>query len=256
MGHSFYRELCPFYHTRKPDSTVGNVFLLLSFLAVLKLLVEEGERASWWLRGIHALLYAGFVLALHPLALTINKMWVDQTLNTIKWLNDVTLFVMLDMVLSFLAMTSHDVRWPSRSRFRYYGLLQLLFDSLHKIAYFLPPLLIFPALFYFRVELLFLLTGYSFIGVSIALAVGVVLLVLLAPYISRFLSLTRETAMLLGLVTFLLVITAMLFTPEGLVHGVSHSDLPQELLHSAILLGAFVLLAGMGYALKRIIKHS
>ena len=235
---------------------MGNVFLLLSFLAVLKLLVEEGERSSWWLRCVHALLYGGFVLALHPIALTINKMWVDETLNTIKWLNDVTLFVMLDMVLSFLAMTSHDIRWPSHTRLRYYGLLQLIFDSLHKVAYFLPPLLIFPALFYFRVELLFLLTGYSFVGVSVALALGVMLLVLLAPYFSRFLSLTRETAMLLSFVTFLLVITAMLFTPEGLVHGVSQGDLPRELLHSAILMVAFAIVALVGYGLKRILKHS
>jgi len=235
---------------------VGNVFLLLSFLAVLKLLVEEGERSSWWLRGVHALLYGSFVLALHPIALTINKMWVDETLNTIKWLNDVTLFVMLDMVLSFLAMTSHDVRWPSHARFRYYGLLQLVFDSLHKVAYFLPPLLIFPALFYFRVELLFLLTGYSFIGVTVTLALAVMLLVLLAPYISRFLSLTRETAMLLGFVTFLLVITAMLFTPEGLVHGVAQGDLPKELLHSGLLLVAFAIIALVGYGLRRILRHS
>ena len=235
---------------------MGNVFLLLSFLAVLKLLVEEGERSSWWLRGVHALLYGSFVLALHPIALTINKMWVDETLNTIKWLNDVTLFVMLDMVLSFLAMTSHDVRWPSHARFRYYGLLQLVFDSLHKVAYFLPPLLIFPALFYFRVELLFLLTGYSFVAVSVALALGVMLLVLLAPYFSRFLSLTRETAMLLSFVTFLLVITAMLFTPEGLVHGVSQGNLPRELLHSAVLMVAFAVVALVGYGIKRILKHS
>lgn len=235
---------------------MGNVFLLLSFLAVLKLLVEEGERSSWWLRGVHALLYGSFVLALHPIALTINKMWVDETLNTIKWLNDVTLFVMLDMVLSFLAMTSHDVRWPSHARFRYYGLLQLVFDSLHKVAYFLPPLLIFPALFYFRVELLFLLTGYSFIGVTVTLALAVMLLVLLAPYISRFLSLTRETAMLLGFVTFLLVITAMLFTPEGLVHGVAQGDLPKELLHSGLLLVAFAIIALVGYGLRRILRHS
>lgn len=235
---------------------MGNVFLLLSFLAVLKLLVEEGERSSWWLRGVHALLYGSFVLALHPIALTINKMWVDETLNTIKWLNDVTLFVMLDMVLSFLAMTSHDVRWPSHARFRYYGLLQLVFDSLHKVAYFLPPLLIFPALFYFRVELLFLLTGYSFIGVTVTLALAVMLLVLLAPYISRFLSLTRETALLLGFVTFLLVITAMLFTPEGLVHGVAQGDLPKELLHSGLLLVAFAIIALVGYGLRRILRHS
>ena len=183
-------------------------------------------------------------------------MWVDETLNTIKWLNDVTLFVMLDMVLSFLAMTSHDVRWPSRARFRYYGLLQLVFDSLHKVAYFLPPLLIFPALFYFRVELLFLLTGYSFLGVTVTLALAVMLLVLLAPYISRFLSLTRETAMLLGFVTFLLVITAMLFTPEGLVHGVAQGDLPKELLHSGLLLVAFAVVALVGYGLRRILRHS
>lgn len=235
---------------------MGNVFLLLSFLAVLKLLVEEGERSSWWLRGVHALLYGSFVLALHPIALTINKMWVDETLNTIKWLNDVTLFVMLDMVLSFLAMTSHDVRWPSHARFRYYGLLQLVFDSLHKVAYFLPPLLIFPALFYFRVELLFLLTGYSFLGVTVTLALAVMLLVLLAPYISRFLSLTRETAMLLGFLTFLLVITAMLFTPEGLVHGVAQGDLPKELLHSGLLLVAFAIIALVGYGLRRILRHS
>ena len=217
---------------------MGNVFLLLSFLAVLKLLVEEGERSSWWLRGVHALLYGSFVLALHPIALTINKMWVD------------------DMVLSFLAMTSHDVRWPSHARFRYYGLLQLVFDSLHKVAYFLPPLLIFPALFYFRVELLFLLTGYSFLGITLTLALAVMLLVLLAPYISRFLSLTRETAMLLGFLTFLLVITAMLFTPEGLVHGVSQGDLPKELLHSGLLLVAFAVVALVGYGLRRILRHS
>lgn len=233
-----------------------NVFLLLSFLAVLKLIVEEGERTSWWLRGIHALVYGVFILALHPLALTVNKIWVDETLNTLRWLNDVTLFVMLDLVLSILAMTSYDVRWPSRARFRYYGLLQLLFDSLHKTAYFLPPLLIFPALFYFRVELLFLLTGYSFVGVSVGLALGVALLVLLAPYISRFLSLSRETGILLSFVTFLLVITAMLFTPEGMIHGISQSDVGSELLHSAILLVAFALVAGSGYIIQRIVKHS
>ncbi len=234
---------------------MGSVFLLLSFLAVLKLVVEEGERTSWAVRAVHAVLLAGSVFLLHPFTLTINKIWVDETLNTLRWLNDVTLLVMLDMLLSVLAVTSHDVRWPSPRRIRYYGLLQVGFDTLHKLAYYLPPLLIFPALFYFRVELLFWLPGYSFIGVTVALAVVAALLVLLAPYVNRWLALTRETAMLLSFLTFLLVVTAMLFTPEGLVHGVSHSDLPAELLHAGLLLLALLVVASFGYLLQRIARR-
>ncbi len=233
-----------------------NVFLLLSFLAVFKLVVEEGERRSWFLRAAHALLYAGFIIALQPIALTINKMWVDETLNTLKWLNDVTLLVMLDMLLATLAVTSQEVRWPSKRRLRYYGLLQLIFDCFHKLTYYIPPLLILPALFYFRVELLFLLTGYSFSGVTYALALVVILLVLFAPYISRFFSLVRESAILLSFLTFLLVITAMLFAPEGLVHGVSQADLPQELVHAGILLLAFAVVAGGGFLFYRLLHRT
>ncbi len=234
---------------------MGSVFLLLSFLAVLKLVTEEGERVSWWVRGVHAILLAGAVFLFHPFTLTINKIWVDETLNTLRWLNDVTLLVMLDMLLSILAVTARDVRWPSPRRIRYYGLLHVIFDTLHKSAYYLPPLLILPALFYFRVELLFLLPGYSFLGVTVILALLVALLVLLAPYVKRCLALTRETSMLLSFLTFLLVVTAMLFTPEGLVHGVVHSDLPAELLHAALLLVGLCIMAALGYFLQRIAKR-
>ena len=230
---------------------MNNVFLLLSFLAVFKLLVEEGERHSWWLRGVHALLLGSFVVALHPICLTINKIWVDETLNTLRWLNDVTLYVMLDLLLCILAVTSQEVRWPSRARYRYYGLLQLIFDVLHKLAYYLPPLLIFPALFYFRVELLYLLTGYSFTLVTALLAIAVVTVTLFAPYLSRFLAFNRETAILLSFLTFLLVVTAMLFTPEGLVHGVVRGSLSAEALHAGLLLLALTFVASIGFLVER-----
>ena len=93
---------------------MSGVFLLLSVLALLKLLGEEGQRAQWPLRLAHAGIYVLFLALIHPWTLQVSKLWVDSTLNTPLQLGNVTLLVMLDVMLVMAAAVG-DIHSASAS---------------------------------------------------------------------------------------------------------------------------------------------
>lgn len=230
---------------------MGSIFLFVAILALIKLVVEESQRHSLWLRLTHALLFALFMLLIHPYTLTISRLWVDRELNSTFRLNDATLVVLLDLLFVLLAMTAREVRWPNRRRFRYYGVLPIVGQLMHKLVYFLPPLLAFPALFYLRVVLLFWLPGVSFLGVTLLMAALVFLLIVFSPYLCRALHLNGEASVFLSIITLAVIVAAALFAPQSHVVTEVMVDTPGLLRQAAILL--LILFVGLfvGYMIFR-----
>ena len=89
----------------------------------------------------------------------------------------------------------------------------------------MPSLLIFPALFYLHINLLFSLPGVAFTTVTWGLAAGVVAVFVAASLFARNLiggkDLLIELIMLLTLLLFLLTICSAVFHPSNTV--ISHS---------------------------------
>lgn len=238
------------------DVDVGSVFLFIAILAMLKLTIEESQRQFWWLRLAHGLLFAAFILIAHPFTLEISRLWVDQQLNSPLRLNDATLVVLVDLLLVLLAMTARDVRWPNSRRIRYYGPLRVAYQLMHKLVYYLPPLLAFPALFYLRLALLFSLPGVSFTHVTLLMAGFVLFLSLASPLFCRGLRLNGEAAILLSMVTLAVVVVAALFAPQSRIVPFSPGDHFTLLRHTAFLTLALGVGVLIGYLVFRLADRS
>lgn len=229
---------------------MSGVFLLLSVLALLKLLVEEGQRAQWVLRLAHAGIYVLFLALIHPWTLQVSKLWVDSTLNTPLQLGNVTLLVMLDVMLVMAAATAQN-RWPTRHEYHYYGLMYCARMVGQRLAIFIPSVLAFPALFYVRVVLLFELPGMSFWLVTGAMMLVTAALVLLAPWVVRWLRWGNEVVVLLCLTTLAIVVMAYMFAPQSRVVAPSVGNGWATLLQAGLLVLLLVAGGGIGYLLYR-----
>lgn len=230
---------------------MSNTFLLISLIACIKLLLDAGMRRSLVIRLIHAAIYVGFVVWIHPLCLQISKLWVDSSLNTPQRLSDVALVVMADLLIALTTFFSLGAPWPNRARFRYDGWVASVSRLLGKGAYLLPSPLFLAALFYLRVETLFLLPGVSFIGSSAVLALSAALLVVFAPQICRFLDLGEELSPMLAAVVLIIVIVAGIWAPGAQIQNQVESHTMSMLLQAVWLLGGIFLIALVGYFLSR-----
>lgn len=222
---------------------MGDILLLISLLAIVKLFLEEAQWRSLWVRLVHALLMGGFVCTIHPYCLGISKLTLDKWLASPTTLQNASLLVIADLICCLLLVTVREVKWPDRAYVRYYGIGRAVGNMLHLLVPYLPPLLALPALFYLRVVLLFELTGVSFVGVTAVLALFAMLLVLLAPFLGRWLQfsveLMGEFSLLLSLATLTVVVGAGVVTirPESYVL----SDIDPSVFYIILLLfvGAF-----------------
>ncbi|WIM91902.1 hypothetical protein [Porphyromonas gingivalis] len=181
------------------------VLLTIALLATLKYLFEEGVHSSLLVRCLHAAVYAAFIALVHGLTQHVSRMEVETLLYSPEALRNVSLAVMVDLLYVVYICTHRP------SSFRLY----------RTWVRHLPPLLFFPTLFYLRLSLFYVLPGYSFVGVSIVMALIVAALSITAPYLWRALGLKREVLreplVLLSLCTFVFVIAAGVLHPDSAV---------------------------------------
>ena len=130
------------------------VLLTIALLATLKYLFEEGVHSSLLVRCLHAAAYAAFIALVHGLTQHVSRMEVETLLYSPEALRNVSLAVMVDLLYVVYICTHRP------SSFRLY----------RTWVRHLPPLLFFPTLFYLRLSLFYVLPGYSYVGVSIVMA--------------------------------------------------------------------------------------
>ncbi|SUB77294.1 hypothetical protein [Porphyromonas macacae] len=232
---------------------MSELLLIISIVAVIKLLIEEAQRASIGVRIVHAVLFVLYIVWIHPICLNISKLSVDAWLASAESLQNITLAVIADLMLCLLLATANEVSKPDRRYIKYYGPGRAVAAVLHRAAPLLPPLLAWPALFYLRIELLFDLTGVSFIGVTATMAVCVAAIVVFAPQICNSLhfkaEMRKEMSILCSLFTLAAVVGAGVLTLENHVYGSPAIDPDTGILLAAIAAGA-----GGGYLIFNL-KH-
>ncbi len=224
---------------------MNDLLLLISLIALIKLMVEEALRPRLWLRLIHAALFGLFLALIHPICLSISKPALEAWVASHESLQNATLFVMADLALCLLLVTAHEVPVPDRAFLRYHGVLTSATTLLRRSMPYMPPLLAFPALFYLRMYLLYSLPGTSFIGVTAALIGGVVIWILTAPWIGKALGIDlRELSILFSLVVLAIVVGAGAMSLR--IRNYSATDIDPSALWTVLAIG---ITAGIGYLL-------
>lgn len=189
------------------------ILLLLSLFAVLKSLFMTSLLPNRWYRLAFSLLLGVFVLLCHPYAMEVNKLKLQRILSTQSAMMNISLFVMVDMLLSCYFCIA---RFKDRDEKKAFVWYTVFFRHM-------PSLLIFPALYYIHISLFFNLTGVDFYKTSVGLAIAIVLLFGGASFFMRKLIAEKDTLIeLIVLLTFfvcMLVICCTIFHPSATVYN-------------------------------------
>lgn len=226
---------------------MSSAFLLICLIVCFKQWVEAAIKHPLWLRIVHALLYVGFVVLIHPYCLRISKIWVDRTLNTPNRLSDLSLIVMLDLLITVASFLSVGSLRPTRQSLRYDGLVTTTSRVLRRVAYFLPSPLFLASLFYLRVYMLFVLPGVSFVATSAGLALFAGITMLLAPRVCQFLSLPASLSVMLDGFVLIISIAAGVFASQSKVYLNAGKLLVEQLQEMTWLLFIILFFATLGY---------
>ena len=222
---------------------MDNIFLLLAFFAVVKSLFMTTLLPDRRYRIAFSLLLGVFVVLSHPYVVELNKLQVQRMLSERSALFDISLVVMVDSLLTvYFCLARLRDREPGQ-HFAWYTTL----------VRHMPSLLIFPALFYLHINLLFSLPGVAFTTVTWGLAAGVVAVFVAASLFARSLiggkDLLIELIMLLTLLLFLLTVCSAVFHPSNTV--ISHSA-PVDWLGCLGTLGLLLVLTLVGWLLTAV----
>lgn len=212
--------------------------LLLSFFAVIKSLFMTSLLPNRWYRLVFSLLLGGFVIVCHPYAMETNKLELQKILSTQSAILNISLFVMVDLLLSgYFCLSRIRDREESEST-RWYI----------RVFRFMPSPLIFPALYYIHINLFFSLTGIEFMRTSLGLALAIALVFTLASFFLRKWiggkELMIELIALLTLQVCALVICCTIFHPSATVYN--HAS-PVDWRGCAGTLGFILILLLAGY---------
>lgn len=222
------------------------ILLLLSLFAVLKSLFMTSLLPNRWYRLAFSLLLGIFVLLCHPYAMEVNKLELQRILSTQSAMMNISLFVMVDMLLSCYFCIA---RFKDRDEIKAFAWYTVFFR-------YMPSLLVFPALYYIHISLFFNLTGVDFFRTSAGLAIGVVLLFGGASFFMRKLIAEKDLLIeLIVLLTFfvcMLVICCTIFHPSATVYN--HAT-PVDWIGCAGTLAVLFAIFIAGYIWTQVVRH-
>ncbi len=229
---------------------MGEILIVISLLASLKWLFEEALHSSWLTRGIHVTLYITAIIGIHTLTMESSLPLLEKALYTPESLENISLLVIIDLLYVVYLCTGrkredkqsfYSTQLTPNARQRFWQGFRTVLSSL-------PPLLFFPTLYFIRLKLFYVLPGYSFVGISVGLALVVSIISLFAPQLCRFLTLQEETckelSILLSLSLFLIIVAAGAIHPDSQVQGQGENI---NWLEVALLLGAVFIMSLLGY---------
>ncbi len=248
--------------------------LLLSFI---KFVLDEARQHRLSVRVVHGFFYVVAIITAHYRAQFLSLQQVETFINDVTTLQNIALVVMLDLLITLYITTSKKGSFTSRLRSLFVEKIPLatsdesalpptpssLVDrmkiALRITSLYLPSLLFIPGLFYLRLLLFYLFAGSSFTLVTLLLVIGILLLVILAPYILRFLmgeynnydTLCRSS-IFCSFTLFIIVIIAGVLHPTSQVHHSSSSVLN---IFELLVLAITVVIGGtIGYIISRFKK--
>lgn len=221
------------------------ILLLLSFFAVIKSLFMTSLLPNRWYRLAFSLLLGGFVVVCHPYAMETNKLELQKLVSTQSAILNISLFVMVDMLLSGYFCVTRICDWEESRSSQWYA----------RVFRYMPSPLIFPALYYIHINLFFSLTGIEFVRTSIGLALSVAFLFGMASFFLRKWmggkDLLIELVALLTLLVCALVICCTIFHPSAAVYN--HAN-PVDWTGCAGTIGFFILLISAGYIWTSVVR--
>ena len=199
-----------------------------------------------WYRLAFSLLLGVFLFVTHSYALEINKLELQRVLSSQSAIMNISLFVMIDMLLSCYFCVARIEDYEDSKKFRWYT----------RIFRFMPSLLIFPALYYIQITLFFTLTGVDFTQISAGLITTIVVLFVAASFFMRKIlddkDLLIELVILLTLFVCALVICCTIFHPSATIYN--HAT-PIDWKGCATTLGFLSIILFIGYLWAQIVRH-
>lgn len=224
---------------------MDNILLLLSLFAVIKSLFMTSLLPNRWYRLAFSLSLGIFVLLSHPYALEMNKLELQRVLSSQSAIMNISLFVMVDMLLSCYFCVARIQDREDSETFRWYT----------RLFRYMPSLLIFPALYYIHITLFFTLTGVDFMRISVGLATATVVLFVAASFLMRKWIEEKELLIeLIVLLTFLvcaLVICCTIFHPSATVYN--HAS-PIDWKGCAATIGFLLIILLVGYIWTQVVR--
>lgn len=192
---------------------MDNIWLILSLFAILKSLFMTSLLPNRWYRLAFSLLLGVYIIACHPYAMEMNKLELQRILSAKAAMMNISLFVMVDMLLSCYFCMARIQDSDEKETFRRYT----------RLFRHMPSLLVFPALFYIHINLFFSLTGVGFMRTSGGLAIATALLFGLAScFMRKWIAekeLLIELVVMLTLFVCMLVISCTIFHPSATVYN-------------------------------------
>lgn len=217
---------------------MSSILLILCVLYVIKALLTTSLMPRRWAWVAFGAVCAGFVWFSHGYALQQNKLALEAMMEGQKILTDVSLVIMVDLLLTLgfcQSVLNRGVGIPQKRAFRILG--------------YIPPVLMFPVLYYAQVNMFFSFVGVDFVMLTAILSASALLLMIGGTFFVRRLlpdaDLRVELAALLELFIFLLAICCTIFHPSALMYT---ADSPVDWRTLLFTAGVFVSLLAVGWA--------
>ncbi len=224
---------------------MDNILILISILCLGKSVIMTSLLPRMWHRLVFALLCVCAVWIGYPYAIETNKINFEATLMQQDRMSDMTLFFVLDLLLSIGFCWVVFARWNKQKMKKYTMILA-----------YIPSLLVFPVIFYLQINLSFLFVGVSFLLLTVLYSAFVFLLIFGgACLIGRLFPETElrlELIIILSSLLFALIICCTVFHPSARISSQSSSIDIKELFFSFF---TITILFILGVFAPRIYKH-
>ncbi len=191
------------------------MILIVAIFALLVALTTTAVRSDRRVRLAHALLYIVGLVATHQATLRVSKLALDAMLRQAEQLSTLAMLVSLELLLTMAVVTYRPARRPLRMIYHREGLVVAVMTACHRIAVWLPSLLMLPALCYLRSFVIYSMPGVHYWAVTITFAVVLLLLIELTPRLIRDREFLRLLSMLLAGVLAVGSVVAYMLIPGG-----------------------------------------
>jgi hypothetical protein len=224
---------------------MDNILILISILCLGKSIIMAGLLPKRWHKLVFALLCSAFVWLTYSIAIETNKINLENMLFQQDRMMDMTLFFVVDLLLSIGFCWVVFARWNN----------QKIKKSAMILAY-IPSLLVFPVIFYLQINLSFLFVGISFLLQTAIYSVFIFVLIFGGAWlIGKLLPETElrlELIIILSVLLFALIICCTIFHPSARIFSQSTPVNFKELFFSFLtILSIFII----GVFVPRIYKH-
>ncbi|GEM_PF-2429319 len=193
------------------------MLLVVTLFALLEALATSAVRSDRRIRLVHAGLYVVGLVVTHQATLRISKLSLDAMLREPNNLSTLAILVSMELLLTMAVVTYRQAHHTLRAIYLREGLVVAVMSACHRIAVWIPSLLMLPALCYLRSYIIYSIPGVNYWAVTVTIAVILVLLIELIPRIIRDRELLRLLSTLLAGALAVGSVIAYILIPEQVV---------------------------------------